>query len=207
MKTTRKGFTLIELIVVIAIIGVLAAILVPAMLGWVKKSKIQAANADAKTIMTNINAGLEEIDEEGRTLAAAMTGWHDNSITTEAPSGSASSSGSSTEVKTWAEVISYVKEYSDTITTSHYSAYIKDGVVVCCVAKSGKYYGTYPAGLTNKNYNKTKVTSLTTAVTGSTGLGETASLANAKEYAIAQYNTGRDSDSQIKESKDSTINN
>ena len=38
-KKKQKGFTLIELIVVIAIIGVLAAILVPSMIGYIKKSK------------------------------------------------------------------------------------------------------------------------------------------------------------------------
>ena len=179
MKTTRKGFTLIELIVVIAIIGVLAAILVPAMLGWVKKSKIQAANADAKTIMTNINAGLEEIDEEG--LEVTVTAWHGTLETTEAAGSDAN------KIDAWSEVINYVKEYSDTITTSKYSAYVKDGVVVCCVAKSGKYFGTYPAGLTNKNYNDTLDTS--SGVKG--GLGSSPNLASAKAYAIAQYNNGR----------------
>lgn len=142
MKTTRKGFTLIELIVVIAIIGVLAAILVPAMLGWVKKSKIQAANADAKTIMTNINAGLEEMDEEG--IGPVGDGWYTNgSLTATA----------GTDSKNWNTAVDYASFYGDTIKTGKYSIWIQGGVAVASVAKSGKYYGTYPAKLTNKNYD------------------------------------------------------
>ena len=48
-----KGFTLIELIVVIAIIGILAAILVPSMVSYLASSKIATANSNAKLVHTN----------------------------------------------------------------------------------------------------------------------------------------------------------
>ena len=64
-KLNKKGFTLVELVVVIAIIGVLAAILVPSMMGYVKKTKLKTANANAKTTYNAVAEAVAECEVQG----------------------------------------------------------------------------------------------------------------------------------------------
>ena len=61
-----KGFTLIELIVVIAIIGVLCAILVPAMMGWVMKSRVATYNNNASEICTQLQVVMTDLSSQGK---------------------------------------------------------------------------------------------------------------------------------------------
>lgn len=69
----KKGFTLVELVVVIAIIGVLAAILVPTMLGVVQDSRITSANTLASNIKNRITEFLSKMDSAKTSFKASGT--------------------------------------------------------------------------------------------------------------------------------------
>jgi type IV pilus assembly protein PilA len=50
MKKTNKGFTLIELMIVVAIIGILAAVAIPGFMNYIKSSKTSEAKDNLKAI-------------------------------------------------------------------------------------------------------------------------------------------------------------
>ncbi|MBQ9542939.1 type II secretion system protein [Ruminococcus sp.] len=69
-NSNKKGFTLVELVVVIAIIGVLAAILVPSMMGYVKKSRLKTANGNAKTAYNAAAEAIADAETQGHPFAS-----------------------------------------------------------------------------------------------------------------------------------------
>lgn len=65
-----KGFTMVELVAVIAIIGVLAGILVPTLYGVVLDSRISSANQTANMFKNRTSEFLTKMDTENHTHVA-----------------------------------------------------------------------------------------------------------------------------------------
>ena len=74
MKRRKKGFTLIELMIVIAIIAILAAVLVPNFMRAREASRLTACKSNLKNISTSIETYSNDFDGVYPTEAAGPIG-------------------------------------------------------------------------------------------------------------------------------------
>jgi type IV pilus assembly protein PilA len=59
-KNSKKGFTLVEIIVVLVIIAILLAALAPVMIGWINDARDRAAMAEGRTVLVAAQSVLTE---------------------------------------------------------------------------------------------------------------------------------------------------
>ncbi len=102
-KGKKKGFTLIELIVVIAILGILAAVLIPRFTGFTEKARATQAMTDAKQFAT----AMDTLEAEKGHAASAFTQQDVLDVATGTTGGSLTSAISNFDCTTGAFTVSY----------------------------------------------------------------------------------------------------
>lgn len=121
--TSKKGFTLIEMIVVIAIIVVLIALIAPNAAKLITTAKKTRCDANAKTVFTAANAYAIEQTAAGTDVADGEY---------------ADTSAVGTAIKTY-----ITKDVS-----GKFAVKIEGGVVTVVTYKEGSLTSTYPTGST-----------------------------------------------------------
>ncbi|HUG97810.1 MAG TPA: pilin [Gammaproteobacteria bacterium] len=71
MRTLQKGFTLIELMIVVAIIGILAAVALPAYQDYTIRAKM----SEVILVMSACRTSITEVYQSGGTTAPGANGW------------------------------------------------------------------------------------------------------------------------------------
>jgi prepilin-type N-terminal cleavage/methylation domain-containing protein len=69
-KNSKKGFTLVEIIVVLVIIAILIAALTPALIGWINEARESAVRSEGRTVMLALQTTA--VEHRARTNVAPV---------------------------------------------------------------------------------------------------------------------------------------
>lgn len=69
MSKVNRGFTLIEVMIVVAIVAILATIALPAYTGYVQRARV----ADAVSVLADMEVRMEQYFQDNRTYVGACT--------------------------------------------------------------------------------------------------------------------------------------
>ena len=142
MKNNKKGFTLVELIVVLVILAILAALLIPALTGYIDKAKEKSITAETRQV---VMATQTLVDEEYGALSFT------DAATAIAIEPNATAGTSSDKKVTTAEIAKLAEVGEKNIVSGEVGT---DGKVTEIVYSKGGMTCTYSS--TNNTYTITK---------------------------------------------------
>lgn len=161
-KASRvKGFTIVEMVVVIAIIGILLGVLAPSMMAYIRRSRIQAANANAKMVYNAAQTEVQKYINKDRVNPSNLSGFsgvcvlsyeHDSTDTNKA---NAAKDNALAAVDTTTAagdaantVINHVNRTVSGAREINWAVYVENYIVKSAVAAefmSSRYIGCYSA--------------------------------------------------------------
>lgn len=86
VKKNNKGFTLVELIIVIAIIAILVAVLAPNYVRYVDRSRWSSDRNDCEALLSEVKTAIVEVQNDGKEIKAQTITVTSNADVEVAPS-------------------------------------------------------------------------------------------------------------------------